>query len=449
MYIPHTDSERQEMLKVIGKKSINDLFTDIPDSLRFPDIDIPNGLSELEVIRQMEQLAGANNSCADMMCFLGAGAYDHYIPAAVDLMLKRGDFFTAYTPYQPEVSQGTLQAIFEFQSLITNLTGMEVSNASHYDGATAAAETCISAYYHFKKKRGKIILSPFIHPDYLETIGTYLQTAQEIEIVIPEVSSPVEFLDTLHNYVDDHTALVIVQYPDFLGNIFDFSKIAQLIHENGALFAAIVYPIALGLLKSPADMGADFIVGEGQSLGLPLNFGGPYLGFFTTKKEFIRKVSGRIVGETVDEDGKRGYVLTLTAREQHIRRGRATSNICTNQGLNALAVAIYLSLLGKKGIKEVAQQCHHKAHYLADQFSNLDGFNVLNEVDYFNEFVVQCPMDGKELQAELMDYGIIAGFELGKIFKDRKNQILFAVTEKNTKEDIDFLIDAIKEVANV
>ncbi len=449
MFIPHTDKERQAMLKTIGKDSIKDLFADIPESKRFPILDLPEGISEMEAYKQMSMLADANNSCEEMVSFLGAGAYHHYVPAAVDHLIQRGDFFTAYTPYQAEISQGTLQAIFEFQSLIANLTGMEVSNASHYDGATAAAETCISAYYHFRKKRGNIILSPFIHPHYLETIKTYLQAISEIEIRIPDILKPVDFTDAIKQLVDNKTALVMVQYPDFLGNILDYSPVSSFAHENGALFATIVYPIALGLLKSPADMNADFIVGEGQSLGLPLNFGGPYLGFFTTRKELIRKISGRIVGETEDEDGKRGYVLTLTAREQHIRRGKATSNICTNQGLNALAVSIYLSLLGKHGLKEVAYQCYQKAHYTASQIERIKGFKVLNEQPFFNEFVIQCPSDVKEIQNSLLEEGIIAGYNLESDYPSRKNQLLIAATEQNTREDIDFFVNSLREVTSV
>ena len=449
MFIPHTDRERQAMLKTIGKDSIEDLFADIPESKRFPALDLPEGISEMEAFQQMSMLAYANNSCDEMISFLGAGAYHHYIPAAVDLLLQRGDFFTAYTPYQPEISQGTLQAIFEFQSLITNLTGMDVSNASHYDGATAAAETCISAYYHFRKKRGNIILSPFIHPHYLETIKTYLQSISEIEIRVPDIAKPGDFKDAISKLVDDKTALVMAQYPDFLGNILDYSAVSSFTHKNGALFAAIVYPMALGLLKSPADMNADFIIGEGQSLGLPLNFGGPYLGFFTTRKELIRKVSGRIVGETEDEDGKRGFVLTLTAREQLIRRGKATSNICTNQGLNALAVSIYLSLLGKQGLKEVAYQCYQKAHYTASLIEEIKGFKVLNEQPFFNEFVIQCPSDAMEIQNNLLEIGIIAGYNLESDYGDRKNQLLIAATEKNTREDIDFFANSLREVTSV
>jgi glycine dehydrogenase subunit 1 len=326
---------------------------------------------------------------------------------------------------------------------------MEVSNASHYDGATAAAETCISSYYHFRKKRKKIIISPLIHPHYQQTIRTYLRATSEIELIVPDVSNPKDFQNSMMSMIDDQTALVIVQYPDFYGNIFDFSKISSFAHDKGALFASIVYPLSLGILKSPAEVGADFIIGEGQSLGLPLNFGGPYLGFFTTRRELIRKVSGRIVGETEDIDGNRGYVLTLTAREQHIRREKATSNICTNQGLNALAVGIYLSLLGKKGLKEVAEQCFHKAHYCASQINSIDGFKLLNTEPFFNEFVIQCPIDIGILQKNLLEKGIIAGYNLEDIYPTRKNQMLIAVTEQITREDIDYFSESLREEINV
>jgi glycine dehydrogenase subunit 1 len=448
MFIPHTDKERQDMLKTIGKDTLEDLFTNIPDSKRYPDLDLPEGISEMEARNQLRMLSEANNTCNLMTSFLGAGAYHHYIPAAVDLLLQRGDFFTAYTPYQPEISQGTLQAIFEFQSLISNLTGMEVSNASHYDGATAAAEVCITAFHHFRKKKHNIVLSPFIHPQYIETIKTYLQTNQNLEIRIPDINSPDEFDNAIRSMVDGSTALVMVQYPDFFGNIIDFSDLAEFIHEQGGLLASIVYPIALGLLKSPAEMNADFVIGEGQSLGLPLNFGGPYLGFFTTKKDLIRKISGRIVGETLDQDGNKGYVLTLTAREQHIRRGSATSNICTNQGLNALAVSIYLSLLGKRGLKEVANLCYQKAHYLADEVSKLNGFSVQNSQPFFNEFVLQCPSDTLIIQEKLLEFGIIAGFNLETSFANRKNQLLLSATELNSKDEIDFFVNSLSEVIN-
>ena len=448
MFIPHSDSERQEMLRTIGKDKLADLFNTIPEAYRYPDLDLPDALSEMEALQQFSNLADANNACNELVCFLGAGAYNHYTPAAVDFLLHRGDFFTAYTPYQPEISQGTLQAVFEFQTLIANLTGMEISNASHYDGATAAAEACISAYHHFKSKRPKFVLSPLLNPQYTETIKTYFGLLDKAEIIIPEDIGAFSDPSQLAQLIDKDTALVLVQYPDFLGNIYDLSALTQKAHEQGALVAVSANPIALGLLKPPADYGVDFVIGEGQPLGIPLSFGGPYLGFFATRKEFVRKISGRIVGETVDQSGKRGYVLTLTAREQHIRRERATSNICTNQGLMALAATIYMSLLGKSGLRKVAELCYQKAHYAAKQISQLDGFKLVNTRPFFDEFVVECPINVATLNHHLLHQGIIGGYDLEQDNPKFKNQMLVAVTEKNSKEEIDFLVQSLEEVVN-
>ena len=445
MFIPHTDVERQEMLKIIGKKDLSELFNVIPEEFRFPDLDIPTALSEMEAQQQFSNLAGANNACDEMTCFLGAGAYNHYVPAAVDFLLHRGDFFTAYTPYQPEISQGTLQAIFEFQSLIANLTGMEIANASHYDGATASAEACISAYHHFRGKRPKLVLSPNLNPQYLETIHTYFGMLDESELLVPEDQMTFSDPNKLADLVDSETALVLVQYPDFLGNIYDLTALTNKAHEQGALVAVSVNPIALGLLKPPAEFGVDFVIGEGQPLGIPMSFGGPYLGFFATRKELVRKISGRIVGETVDSSGKRGYVLTLTAREQHIRREKATSNICTNQGLMALAATIYMSLLGKSGLREVAKLCYHKAHYAAQQIAGLEGYKLITQQPFFNEFVIECPKNVSVINQHMLEHGLIGGFDLEKINPKLKNQMLIAVTEMNSREEIDLLLDLLEE----
>ncbi len=448
MFIPHTDSERQEMLKSIRKDSLEALFSDIPEKYRFPELDLPPALSEMEALQELTELANANNSCDELICFLGAGSYNHYVPAAVDMLLRRGDFFTAYTPYQPEISQGALQAVFEFQSLIANLTGMEVSNASHYDGATACAEACLSAYHHFRGKRTKFIISPGLHPHYCETIRTYLGAIDGIQIL--DISESIQQVNPqfMADQVDENTALVIVQYPDFLGRVVDFSNFGKSVHEAGALFAVAVNPIALGLLKPPSEFDADFVVGEGQPLGIPMSFGGPYLGFFATKSELIRKISGRIVGETVDGKGNRGYVLTLTAREQHIRREKATSNICTNQGLMALAATIYMSLLGKSGLRKVAELCYQKAHYATDQIAKISGFKIREEWTFFNEFVVECPSDPNTINDFLLHEGVLGGLDLGDYYPDMKNSMLFAVTEKNTKEEIDILTELLQEVVN-
>lgn len=444
MFTPHTDGERQEMLKVIGKKNVAELFNVIPEAFRFPEIELPDSLSEMEALQQFSEWAEANNASDDMSCFLGAGAYHHYIPAAVDFLLHRGDFFTAYTPYQPEISQGTLQAIFEFQSLVINLTGMEVANASHYDGATAAAEACVSAYHHFRGARSKFVLSPLLNPQYRETVRTYFGLLEDAQIVEPENSDS----DSLSALIDDQTALVMVQYPDFLGNIIDWSSLTRTAHEKGALVAVCANPIALGMLKPPAVFGVDFVLGEGQPLGIPMSFGGPYLGFFAARKELVRKISGRIVGETVDKDGRRGYVLTLTAREQHIRREKATSNICSNQGLMALAATIYMSLLGKSGLRKVAELCYQKAHYAADLINRIKGYRLVNGQPFFHEFVIECPTAVSAINEHLLEHGIIGGLDLEKHYPSMKNCMLVAVTEMNSKAEIETFAEVLAEVAH-
>lgn len=449
MFIPHTPTERDEMLKVVGKKSIDDLFANIPEKYRFPELALPKSFSEMEVRAMLSELSDANRACDELVCFLGAGAYDHYIPAAVDALLQRGDFFTAYTPYQPEVSQGTLQAIFEFQSLIANLTGMEVSNASHYDGATASAEACLSAYHHFRGKRPKIILSGALHPHYRATIHSYLCGFDDIEIIEAGLESDARYPTKLGNLIDDQTALTLVQYPDFFGRIFEFSELGEMAHQHGSLLAVAANPLALGLIKPPSEFGADFVVGEGQPLGIPMNFGGPYLGFFATRNELIRKISGRLAGETVDGANRRGYVLTLTAREQHIRREKATSNICTNQGLLALAAAIYLSLLGKNGLRQVANLCYQKAHHAAKLISQVPGYEVDTTTPFFNEFIVKCPQDPGKINEFLLDNNILGGLALREFYPETENWMLVALTEKNTLDEINLLCEMLDEAAHV
>ena len=446
MFIPHTDQETREMLKVVGVKDIESLFNDIPKQFRFPKLTLPPAMTEMEIMAEMQNISQANESTQDLVCFLGAGAYNHYTPAAVDMLLQRGEFYTAYTPYQPEISQGTLQVIFEFQSLITALTGMEASNASHYDGATATAEAVIMAYQNFRGKKNKIILSPTLNPQYRSVARTYTQGYENLIITGDESTNPSGEPAALINQLDDQTALIIVQYPDFLGNIFDYSQLISKAHEIGALVAMAVNPVALGLLRTPGEMGADIVVGEGQPLGIPLSYGGPYLGIFATKKEYIRKISGRLVGETVDSKGNRAYVLTLTAREQHIRREKASSNICTNQGLLALAATIHLSLLGKHGLKKVAELNYHKAHYAAEKISAIPGYSVCMDHPFFNEFVVCCPSPARDINAHLLEHGILGGYELEKDFPELENHLLVAVTEMNTKEEIDMLCEVLAEV---
>jgi glycine dehydrogenase subunit 1 len=446
MFIPHTDADREAMLKVIGVEKLEDLFQVVPAGCRFPELDIPPALTEMEAAAELQEMAWANESTQDLACFLGAGAYRHYTPAAVDAIIRRGEYLTAYTPYQPELSQGTLQAIFEYQSLIAALTGMEVCNASHYDGATAVAEAVSMAFANFRGKRTKVILSPALHPQYRETVRTYAESSP-IRLVGAEID-PTAGPEALLPLIDLNTALVVVQYPDFFGRLFDYTKLAEEVHAAGALLAVSVNPIALGMLKTPGEMGADIVTGEGQSLGIPLSYGGPYLGLFTTRKEYVRKMAGRLVGETVDTRGQKAYVLTLTAREQHIRREKATSNICSNQGLIALASAVYLSLLGKNGLRQVSELCYHKAHYAAQQIAKLPGYSLWSSGPFFNEFVIQCPLPVYELNQHLLEHGILGGYDLIQDYPEMSNAMLIAVTEMNSREDIDLLVEILSEVSH-
>ena len=445
-YIPHTDDERRAMLATIGVGRLDDLFDAVPADVRFPDLDLPDPISELEVMEELQTLAEANLDTRHFACFLGAGAYNHFIPAAVDQILRRGEFYTAYTPYQPEISQGTLQAIFEYQSLVCNLTGMDVSNASHYDGATALAEAVILALNHHRGKRRKVVLSPAVHPQFRQVVRTYTQ-GMGLTVLGDEAccNGPAD----LATLIDANTALVAVQYPDFFGHIVDFTELAETAHAAGALLCVAVNPLALGMLQPPASFGADVVVGEGQPLGIPLSYGGPYLGIFTTRNEFVRKMAGRLVGETVDSRGQRGYVLTLTPREQHIRREKATSNICTNQGLMALASAVYLSLMGKAGLRQVAELCYHKAQYAAGAIARLDGYRIWNEAPFFNEFVVACPRPVAEINDLLLsEYDILGGYDLGPSYPELRDHMLLAVTEMNSRQQIDDLVEALEEAAH-
>lgn len=448
MFHPHTDKDREEMLKVVGAKSIADLFDAVPEQHRFPTLDLPTALTEMEAADEMMSIAEGNETVNDMPCFLGAGAYHHFIPAGVDAILRRGEFYTAYTPYQPEVSQGTLQAIFEYQSHMVNLTGMDVSNASHYDGATAAAEAVNMARVIHRDKRNKAVLSPALHPHYRETINTYIKAAG-IEISGEDVD-PMATPEALIPLLDEDTAVVVVQYPDFFGRVYDYSELAAAAHEVGALLAVSVNPMALALLKPPSEFGADIVSGEGQPFGIPLSYGGPYLGILATKDKYVRSLAGRIVGETKSVSGdEEGYVLTLSTREQHIKRERASSNICTNQGLMALAATVYLSLMGKEGLKEVANLCYQKAHYAAAEIDKLDGFEVLwSEQPFFHEFVVKCPVPVADLNEKLLAEEIIGGFDLVKDYPEMENCMLLAFTEMNTKEEIDYLVEVLEGVSH-
>jgi glycine dehydrogenase subunit 1 len=442
-YIPHTNEDREIMLKAIGVKQIDDLFEAIPEEVRFPDLELPPPVSELEILNELKAYAEANSESNHFTYFLGAGAYHHFIPSVVDHIIRRSEFFTAYTPYQPEVSQGTLQAIFEFQSLIANLTGMDVSNASHYDGATALAEAVILALNEHRFKKKKILLSSGIHPHFREVVRTYMQ-GLDLEIQGDE-----QFDSSLEEMIDEETAMVAVQYPDFFGRIRDFTKLADAVHAVGGLFCVVVNPIALGLLKPPSEFGADVVVGEGQSLGIPVSYGGPYLGIFATLDKYVRKMAGRLAGETVDQRGQRGYVLTLTPREQHIRRQKASSNICTNQGLMALAATVYMSAMGKPGMRRVAELCYHKANYAAREIDKLDNYRLWNDGPFFHEFVIECPLPVAVINENLLDREIIGGYALGDDYPELEGHMLLAVTELVSKEDIDRLVSALEEVAHV
>lgn len=446
MFLPHTDADRQAMLRTIGIDKFEYLFKGLPGDQLFPELDLPTGMTEMEALSEMKYISEVNETSNDLISFLGAGAYHHYTPAVVDSILRRGEFYTAYTPYQPEISQGTLQAIFEYQSMIASLTGMDVSNASHYDGATAVAEAVNMAYHNFRGKRKKVILSPGLHPHYRETVATYIQDS-DISVAGADIS-PHAPPDELIPMIDADTALVAVQYPDFFGRIQDFSKLIEAAHQAKALVAVHVNPLALGLLKPSGEFDADIVTGEGQSLGIPMAFGGPYLGIFATRQKYVRKMAGRIVGETTDSRGQRGYVLTLSTREQHIRRERATSNICTNQGLLALASAIYLSLLGKNGLRQVAELNYHKAHYAAEQIAAIDGFELAYPDPFFNEFSVRCPMPADELNSKLLHYEILGGYELGQSYAGLEDQLLITVTEMISREEIDHLVQALTEVSH-
>ena len=448
-YIPISPKERDAMLETIGVKSLDDLFDAIPAKHRFPELNLPPALTEMEAMDELSGLAQANeNVREDLVSFLGAGMYNHYIPSVVDHILRRGEFYTAYTPYQPEISQGTLQAIFEYQSLMAALTGMDVSNASHYDGATATAEAVSLAHAQFRGKRKKVVISATVHPQYRAVIRTYSQ-GMDIEVAGDD---PNANLDTnpndLAKIIDDNTSLLIVQYPDFFGRIYDYTKLIEAAHAKGALVCVVANPTALAMFKTPGSMGADIVVGEGQPLGIPMWYGGPSVGFFTTRKNMVHKMAGRLVGETMDNRGQRAYVLTLTAREQHIKRERATSNICTNQGLIALGTAVYLSVLGKKGLRQVADLCYQKAHYAAAELSKIPGMGLCFTEPFFHEFALCVNRPVEEVNAHLLDHGILGGYDLGQDYPALKDHMLVAVTEMNSKEDIDMLVEVLSEVSH-
>jgi glycine dehydrogenase subunit 1 len=443
-YVANTAADQTTMLEAIGVDSVQALFEVVPKSVRFPRLNLPRPLSEMEVLGELEHLADENAEANHYTWFLGAGAYNHFVPSVVSQLQMREEFYTAYTPYQPEASQGTLQAIFEYQSMVAELTRMEVVNASHYDGATSLAEAAIMSVNATRGKRTKILVSPNVHPQYREVLKTYLQ-GTDLTVVGDE--DPANDLERLTRALDDETVCLIVQSPNFFGELEDVEGLAETVHAAGALLVMHIDPISLGLFKPPGEYGADIVTGEGQSLGNHLNFGGPYLGIFATTNKLVRKMPGRVVGETVDTEGKRGYVLTLSTREQHIRREKATSNICTNQGLIALGAAIYLAAMGKQGLRKAAELCYHKAHYAAAEIDKLAGYEVINRRPFFKEFVVRCPKPAGEIARQLNEQKILPGYVLSRSFPERTHELLVCVTEMNSKIEIDRLVNALKEVA--
>ncbi|HHC6199659.1 TPA: aminomethyl-transferring glycine dehydrogenase subunit GcvPA [Staphylococcus aureus] len=442
-YIPLTEKDKQEMLQTIGAKSIGELFGDVPsDILLNRDLNIAEGEAETTLLRRLNRIASKNITKETHTSFLGAGVYDHYAPSVVDAMISRSEFYTAYTPYQPEISQGELQAIFEFQTLICELTDMDVANSSMYDGMTSFAEACILAFSQTKKN--KIVVSKGLHYQALQVLHTYAKTRKEFEVVEIDLDGTVTDLKKLEAAVDDETAAVAVQYPNFYGSIEDLEKIHSFIEEKKALFIVYANPLALGLLTPPGSFGADIVVGDTQPFGIPAQFGGPHCGYFATTKKLMRKVPGRLVGQTQDDEGNRGFVLTLQAREQHIRRDKATSNICSNQALNALASSIAMSALGKQGIYDIAVQNIEHANYAKQQFIK-KGFEVLDGTS-FNEFVVKFDKPIQQVNEELVQYNIIGGFDLGVVSDDFKNHMLIAVTELRTKDEIDTFVEKAGEL---
>ncbi len=438
-YIPHTPVETDVMLSEIGVRSIDELFDAVPHSHRFPSLDLPPPMSEMEVAAEMLAISEANDHGQDYAVFRGAGAYHHFIPSVVNHILLRGEFYTAYTPYQPEVSQGTLQATYEYQSMMCALTGMDAANASHYDGATSLAEAVTVALEVTRNKRKKVILSHAIHPQYREVVRTYHQ-GRDIRIIGDRGRG--EIVD-LMEMLDDNTAMIAVQYPNFFGQIDGLSALAGAARSNGALLVVVANPMALSLLKSPGELGADIVVGEGQPMGIPLGFGGPYLGYFAIRQKHVRKIAGRIIGETQDADGRRAFVMTLRPREQDIKRERATSNICTNQGLMALSASIYMALMGKNGLRRVGELNYHKAHYAAQEINRLDGYSVDMSKPFFNEFVVACPRPVARINEALLEEGMIGGYDLGQHYFHLQDHMLVCVTEINAKDEIDRLVEVL------
>jgi glycine dehydrogenase subunit 1 len=448
-YLPLTETDRTEMLAVIGAGSVDDLFVDVPEAARLPGPveGLPFHASELAVERHMARLAGQNLTAGQAPFFLGAGAYRHHVPASVDHLIQRGEFLTAYTPYQPEIAQGTLQVLFEFQTQVARLFGTDIANASMYDGSTACWEAILMAGRI--TRRGKAVLSGGLHPHYAQVVQTMAKFTQDaIDSRLPELAARPDDAAVIAA-IDDQTSCVVVQYPDILGRIPDLAGIAEAAHAKGALLVAVVTePVALGLIEAPGHLGADIVVGEGQSLGVGLQFGGPYLGLFACREKFVRQMPGRLCGQTVDADGKRGFVLTLSTREQHIRREKATSNICTNSGLCALAFSIHMTLLGGEGLERLARVNHGRAQKMVERLTQVPGVSCLNET-YFNEVTLLMPSDAREAVRALADRGVLGGVSLGRLYPGADglaNGLVVTATETVTDEDIEMFATKLAEV---
>jgi glycine dehydrogenase subunit 1 len=443
-YLPDTNQDQKEMFSLLNISSIDELFEDLPTEIRLEkELNIQPATSESLLMKKMQNLALQNRNANQYPNFLGAGTYDHYIPSVVNHITSRSEFYTAYTPYQPEISQGELQAIFEFQTMVCELTGMEVANSSMYDGFTSLAEAASLAVT--STRRSQILVSKAVHPESRAILDT---VAYGQEYMVKEVDLTVDCtnLEKLNEYANEDTAAIIVQYPNFFGSIEDLVEIKKVAEINGAALIVSANPLALGLLQTPGKLGADIVVGDMQPLGIPMSFGGPHCGYFAVNKKLMRKVPGRIVGQTTDEQGKRGFVLTLQAREQHIRRDKASSNICSNQALNALASSICMTALGKQGIRHMAQLNFEKAGYMVKRLKE-KGMIIINQAPFFNEFVVELPIPAKEVNAKLLEAGIIGGFDLGHDY-GLEHQMLIAVTEQRTKEEIDQFVEVLEGILN-
>ena len=446
-FIPHTEQDIREMLETIGIQNVDQLFNGIPAGLRLGDtpLRLPSALSESEVVDKLRQIQKRNPDPEEMSSFLGAGAYRHYSPAVIGSLIQRGEFSTSYTPYQAEVSQGTLQAIFEFQTMIAMLTGMDVVNASMYDGASALAEAVLMA--HRINKKSEYLIASSVHPEYRQTVETYLRGANHQLINVPYNSTGKTDLEFILKNLNNRVSAVVLQSPNFFGIVEEYEELGKELAEQGTLLIVVVAePLSLGILKPPGERLADIVVGEAQSFGLPVSYGGPYAGFFATREKFVRQMPGRLAGETVDRRGRRSFVLTLSTREQFIRREKATSNICTNQGLCMLAVTIYLAVMGKQGLRELALLNLSKTDYMKKKLSKIQGFEMRFSGDTFNEVVLKCPKPANQIRDALLEYKILAGLPLGSYYPELDDSLLLCATELNTVEDIDLLADKLEAV---